>query len=69
MSSCARCSAKALAEVSKCADDLEFYVVEHWASAEALAARERTEAFINFGQGALAKHATLHGAVSGRPFV
>jgi quinol monooxygenase YgiN len=50
-------------------DDLEFYVVEHWASPEALAAHERTEAFINFGQGVLAKHATLHDAVSGHPFV
>ena len=40
-------------------DDLEFYVVEHWASPEALAAHERTEAFINFGQGVLAR----------RPFV
>lgn len=38
-------------------DDLEFYVVEHWASPEALAAHERTEAFINFGQGVLASHA------------
>ena len=37
-------------------DDLEFYVVEHWASPEALAAHERTEAFINFGQGVLASH-------------
>lgn len=50
-------------------DDLEFYVVEHWASPKALAAHERTETFINFGQGVLAKHATLHDAVSGRPFV
>jgi hypothetical protein len=25
-------------------------------------------AFINFGQGVLAKHATLHDAVTGRPF-
>jgi quinol monooxygenase YgiN len=50
-------------------DDLEFYVVEHWASPEALAAHERTEAFINFGQGVLASHATLHDALTGRPFV
>ena len=38
-------------------DDLEFYVVERWASPEALAAHERTEAFINFGQGVLARQA------------
>jgi quinol monooxygenase YgiN len=31
-------------------------VVEHWASPEALAAHERTEAFMNFGQGVLTKH-------------
>jgi hypothetical protein len=43
--------------------------VEHLASPKALAAHERTEAFINFGQAVLAKHATLHDAVSGRPFV
>jgi quinol monooxygenase YgiN len=49
-------------------DDLEFYVVEHWASREALATHERTEAFIHFGQGVLASHATLHDAVTGRPF-
>jgi quinol monooxygenase YgiN len=50
-------------------DDHEFYVVEHWASPEALAEHERTEAFIHFGQGVLASHATLHDAVTGRPFV
>jgi quinol monooxygenase YgiN len=49
-------------------DDREFYVVEHWASREALAAHEHTEAFINLGQGVLAKHAMLHEAVTGRPF-
>ena len=49
-------------------DDQEFYVVEHWASPEALAAHERTEAFINFGQGVLTKHATLHDTVTARPF-
>jgi quinol monooxygenase YgiN len=49
-------------------DDLEFYVVEHWASPAALATHERTEAFIHFGQGVLASHATLHDAVTGRPF-
>jgi quinol monooxygenase YgiN len=49
-------------------DDQEFYVVEHWASPAALAAHERTEAFIHFGQGALVKYATLHDAVTGRPF-
>lgn len=49
-------------------DDLEFYIVEHWASAAALAAHERTEAFIHLGQGVLASRATLHDAVTGRPF-
>ena len=49
-------------------DDLEFYVVEHWASTAALAMHERTEAFIHFGQGVLASHAPLHDAVTGRPF-
>ena len=49
-------------------DDLEFYIVEHWASPAALATHERTEAFIHFGQGVLASHATLHDAVTGRPF-
>jgi quinol monooxygenase YgiN len=37
-------------------DDLEFYVVEHWASPAALATHERTEAFIHYGQGVLATH-------------
>jgi quinol monooxygenase YgiN len=50
-------------------DDQEFYVVEHWASPEALATHERTEAFIHFGQGVLTKLATLHDSVTGRPFV
>ena len=49
-------------------DDLEFYIAEHWASQAALAAHERTEAFIHFGQGVLMKHATLHEAVTARPF-
>jgi quinol monooxygenase YgiN len=49
-------------------DDLEFYVVEHWASLAALAAHERTEAFIRYGQQLLAPRATLHDAVTGRPF-
>jgi quinol monooxygenase YgiN len=49
-------------------DDLEFYIVEHWASPQALAAHERTEAFIHFGQQVLASHATLHDTVTGRPF-
>jgi quinol monooxygenase YgiN len=49
-------------------DDRQFYIVEHWASAEALAAHERTEAFINLGQGVLAKYATLHDTVTGRAF-
>jgi quinol monooxygenase YgiN len=50
-------------------DDLEFYVVEHWASPEALAAHERTKAFIHYGRGILIKHATLHEAVTGRPLM
>ena len=49
-------------------DDQEFYIVEHWASPAALAAHERTEAFIHFGQGVLVRRATLHDAVTGRPF-
>jgi quinol monooxygenase YgiN len=49
-------------------NELEFCVLEHWASPEALATHERTEAFINFRQGVLVKHATLHDAVTGRPF-
>ncbi|HXO36048.1 MAG TPA: putative quinol monooxygenase [Candidatus Acidoferrales bacterium] len=49
-------------------DDLEFYIAEHWASQAALAAHERTEAFIHFGQGVLMKHATLHEAVTARTF-
>ena len=49
-------------------DDLEFYVVEHWASPAALAAHERNEAFIHFGQEVLVRHATLHDTVTGRPF-
>ena len=49
-------------------DDLEFYIAEHWASQAALAAHERTEAFIHFGQGVLMKHATLHEAVTARAF-
>jgi quinol monooxygenase YgiN len=48
-------------------DDLEFYVVEHWASPAALATHERTEAFIRYGQ-ELVRHATLHDTVTGRPF-
>jgi quinol monooxygenase YgiN len=50
-------------------DDLEFYIVEHWASPAALAAHERTEAFIHYGQDILVRHATLHDTVTGRPFV
>ncbi|HEX2777421.1 MAG TPA: putative quinol monooxygenase [Candidatus Acidoferrales bacterium] len=49
-------------------DDLEFYIAEHWTSPAALAAHERTEAFIHFGQGVLMKHATLHEAVTARAF-
>jgi quinol monooxygenase YgiN len=50
-------------------DDLEFYIVEHWASPAALAAHERTEAFIRYGKEFLVPHATLHDTVTGRPFV
>lgn len=50
-------------------DDLEFYIVEHWASPAALATHERTEAFIHFGQQVLVTQATLHDTVTGRPFV
>jgi quinol monooxygenase YgiN len=49
-------------------DDQEFYVVEDWASPAALTEHERTEAFIHFGQGLLARYATLHDAVTARPF-
>jgi quinol monooxygenase YgiN len=49
-------------------DDQEFYVVEHWASPAALAAHERTEAFIHFGQGVLVRYATLHDTVTARAF-
>jgi quinol monooxygenase YgiN len=49
-------------------DDLDFYIVEHWASPAALTAHERTEAFIHFGQGVLTKYATLHDTVTARPF-
>ena len=49
-------------------DDLEFYIVEHWASPAALAAHERTQAFIHYGRGVLVRHATLHDTVTGRPF-
>jgi quinol monooxygenase YgiN len=49
-------------------DDQEFYIVEHWASPSALAAHERTEAFIHYGQGVLVKSATLHDTVTARPF-
>ena len=49
-------------------DDLEFYILEQWASREALVAHEQTEAFIHFGQGVLVKYATLHDTVTARPF-
>ena len=49
-------------------DDLEFYILEHWASPAALAAHEQSEVFIRFGQGVLAKYATLHDTVTARPF-
>jgi quinol monooxygenase YgiN len=49
-------------------DDQEFYVVEHWATPEALAAHERTEAFVHLGQGVLVKYATLHDTATARAF-
>jgi quinol monooxygenase YgiN len=49
-------------------DDHEFCVVEYWASPDVLAAHERTESFIQYGQGLLAKYALLHDAVTARPF-
>lgn len=49
-------------------DDLEFYIVEHWASPAALAAHERTEAFIRYGKEFLVPHAMLHDTVTGHPF-
>ena len=49
-------------------DELEFYIVEHWTSLEALKAHEGSEAFIRFGQGVLGKLATLHDTVTGRAF-
>jgi quinol monooxygenase YgiN len=50
------------------ADDQEFYVVEHWASAAARAAHERTEAFIRFGRGVLVRYAAVHDTVTARAF-
>jgi quinol monooxygenase YgiN len=52
-------------------DDQEFYVVEHWASPAAPAEHERGEAFINFGQDVLVRHATAlsHLASKGSPTV
>jgi quinol monooxygenase YgiN len=49
-------------------DGQEFYVVEHWATPEALAAHQRTEAFIHLGQGVLVKYAVLHDTATARPF-
>jgi quinol monooxygenase YgiN len=49
-------------------DDQDFYIAEHWASPAALAAHERTEAFIHFGQGVLTKLAALHDTMTARPF-
>ena len=49
-------------------DDQEFYIVEHWASPAALAAHERSEVFIHYGQGLLTKYATLHDTVTARAF-
>jgi quinol monooxygenase YgiN len=49
-------------------DDQEFCILEHWVSPATLAAHERTEAFVHFGQGVLTKLATLHDTVTARPF-
>jgi quinol monooxygenase YgiN len=49
-------------------DNQEFYIVEHWTSPAALAAHERSEAFIHFGQGMLGRYATLHDTVTARAF-
>jgi quinol monooxygenase YgiN len=49
-------------------DNQEFYIVEHWASPAALAAHERSEAFIHFGQSMLGRYATLHDTVTARAF-
>jgi quinol monooxygenase YgiN len=49
-------------------DDQEFYVVEHRASPAALAAHQASEAFTHFGQGVLARYATLHDTVTARAF-
>jgi quinol monooxygenase YgiN len=40
-------------------DAQEFYIVEHWASPAALAAHERSDAFIHFGQGVLKHRKTV----------
>jgi quinol monooxygenase YgiN len=48
-------------------DEQEFYVVEHWVSPAALAAHERTDAFVRLGK-ELVEYATLHDTVTGRPF-
>jgi quinol monooxygenase YgiN len=49
-------------------DNQEFYIVEHWASPAALAAHERSETFIHFGQGVLGRYAMLHDTVTARAF-
>ena len=49
-------------------DEQEFYIVEHWASAAALAAHEQTDHFVRFGRGVLGKYATLHDTVTARAF-
>jgi quinol monooxygenase YgiN len=49
-------------------DEQTFYVVEHWASPEALAAHEHSEVFIHYGQGMLTRYATLHDTVTARAF-
>jgi hypothetical protein len=64
-----RCAHQEISATTSIAVLMTFWSLERWASPEALAAHERTEAFINFGQGVLAKHAMLHDAVSGRPFL
>jgi quinol monooxygenase YgiN len=49
-------------------DDQVFYIVEHWASPAALAAHQRSEVFVHYGQGVLVKYATLHDTVTASAF-
>jgi quinol monooxygenase YgiN len=49
-------------------DPQAFYVVERWASRNALADHERTEAFLKYGIGVLTRFGTLHDTVTGQAF-